>query len=53
MTEEINDIVKNYLTTNYPKYLYNKNFVPGKSQVLYSGPYWDENHFKWKVVCSW
>jgi dTDP-4-amino-4,6-dideoxygalactose transaminase len=42
MTEEINDIVKNYLTTNYPKYLYNKNFVPGKSQVLYSGPYWDE-----------
>jgi CDP-6-deoxy-D-xylo-4-hexulose-3-dehydrase len=31
------------LVSDYkPKYLYNKNFVPGKDQVLYSGPYWDE-----------
>ena len=31
-----------YLKENKPKYLYNQSFVPGKSQVLYSGPYWDE-----------
>jgi CDP-6-deoxy-D-xylo-4-hexulose-3-dehydrase len=31
-----------YLKENKPKYLYNQNFIPGKSQVLYSGPYWDE-----------
>jgi len=31
-----------YLKENKPKYLYNQAFVPGKSQVLYSGPYWDE-----------
>jgi len=31
-----------YLKENKPKYLYNHAFVPGKSQVLYSGPYWDE-----------
>ena len=27
-----------YLKENKPKYLYNQSFVPGKSQVLYSGP---------------
>jgi len=32
----------NYLKSNTPKYLYNKKFDPGKSQVLYSGPFWDE-----------
>ena len=31
-----------HLKENKPKYLYNKSFIPGKSQVLYSGPYWDE-----------
>jgi len=31
-----------YLQENKPKYLYNQSFVPGESQVLYSGPYWDE-----------
>jgi CDP-6-deoxy-D-xylo-4-hexulose-3-dehydrase len=31
-----------YLKENKPKYLYNQAFVAGKSQVLYSGPYWDE-----------
>ena len=30
-----------YLKENKPKYLYNTNFVPGESAVLYSGPYWD------------
>jgi hypothetical protein len=27
-----------YIKYNQPKYLYNKSFVAGKSQVLYSGP---------------
>ena len=31
-----------YLKSNTPKYLYNKKFEFGKSQVLYSGPFWDE-----------
>jgi hypothetical protein len=31
-----------YIKENPPKYLYNQNFEAGKSQVLYSGPYWDE-----------
>jgi CDP-6-deoxy-D-xylo-4-hexulose-3-dehydrase len=31
-----------YIKNNKPKYLYNKSFVAGESQVLYSGPYWDE-----------
>ena len=39
--EELLKNVGEYLTENQPKYLYNQNFVPGKSQVLYSGPYWD------------
>lgn len=30
-----------YLKENKPKYLYNNNFIPGESTVLYSGPYWD------------
>ncbi len=43
--DNINDILKTleeYLKVNKPKYLYNQSFVPGISQVLYSGPYWDE-----------
>jgi len=40
--EEIFSDLTNYLKEKKPKYLYNKSFVPGKSQVLYSGPYWDE-----------
>jgi len=43
--KEIDGILSNlteYLKENKPKYLYNQAFVPGKSQVLYSGPYWDE-----------
>lgn len=42
MIETILEDLKNYIKENKPKYLYNKSFVPGKSQVLYSGPYWDE-----------
>lgn len=42
LTEILSDLTE-YLKENKPKYLYNQNFVPGKSQVLYSGPYWDEN----------
>jgi len=34
--------LKNYVKENKPKYLYNQAFIAGKSQVLYSGPYWDE-----------
>ena len=30
-----------YLKENKPKYLYNTDFTPGESTVLYSGPYWD------------
>jgi CDP-6-deoxy-D-xylo-4-hexulose-3-dehydrase len=40
--EEIISQLSVYLKQNQPKYLYNQNFIPGKSQVLYSGPYWDE-----------
>lgn len=40
--EEILSDLSEYLKENKPKYLYNQDFVPGKSQVLYSGPYWDE-----------
>jgi len=40
--EEILSLLKDFLKENQPKYLYNQNFVPGKSQVLYSGPYWDQ-----------
>jgi CDP-6-deoxy-D-xylo-4-hexulose-3-dehydrase len=44
--KEIDKILENlrsYLKENKPKYLYNQAFIPGKSQVLYSGPYWDED----------
>jgi CDP-6-deoxy-D-xylo-4-hexulose-3-dehydrase len=41
--EEILLELKECLKENKPKYLYNQNFKPGESQVLYSGPYWDEN----------
>ena len=44
--KDINEILfdlNEYLKVNKPKYLYNKSFVAGKDQVLYSGPYWDEN----------
>ena len=40
--DQILDDLTEYLKTNKPKYLYNKEFIPGKSQVLYSGPYWNE-----------
>ena len=36
---DLNEFIKN----NKPKYLYNESFIAGESQVLYSGPYWDEN----------
>jgi hypothetical protein len=39
--KEIDGILSNlteYLKENKPKYLYNQAFIPGKSQVLYSGP---------------
>jgi CDP-6-deoxy-D-xylo-4-hexulose-3-dehydrase len=41
--EEVINILSEYLKKNTPKYLYNQRFIPGKSTVLYSGPYWDEN----------
>jgi len=41
--EEINKNLREYIKNNKPKYLYNKNFIAGESQVLYSGPYWDED----------
>jgi CDP-6-deoxy-D-xylo-4-hexulose-3-dehydrase len=41
--EDILSDLNDYLKDNKPKYLYNKSFVPGKNQVLYSGPYWDED----------
>lgn len=40
--EEILSDLREHLKENKPKYLYNQAFIPGKSQVLYSGPYWDE-----------
>jgi CDP-6-deoxy-D-xylo-4-hexulose-3-dehydrase len=41
--EEVVNIISEYLKKNTPKYLYNQRFISGKSTVLYSGPYWDEN----------
>jgi CDP-6-deoxy-D-xylo-4-hexulose-3-dehydrase len=41
--EEVINILSEYLKKNTPKYLYNQRFIPNKSTVLYSGPYWDEN----------
>ena len=31
-----------------PKYLYNANseFIPGKTSIYYSGPYWDEKELE-------
>ena len=40
--DEILLALTSYLKENKPKYLYNQTFIPNKSQVLYSGPYWDE-----------
>jgi CDP-6-deoxy-D-xylo-4-hexulose-3-dehydrase len=40
--EQILSNLKDYIKNNKPKYLYNQSFIAGKSQVLYSGPYWDE-----------
>jgi CDP-6-deoxy-D-xylo-4-hexulose-3-dehydrase len=40
--KEILSDLTEYLKENKPKYLYNQAFIPGKSQILYSGPYWDE-----------
>jgi CDP-6-deoxy-D-xylo-4-hexulose-3-dehydrase len=40
--DEILSDLTDYLKDNKPKYLYNQRFIPEKSQVLYSGPYWDE-----------
>lgn len=35
------------LAADMPKYAYNaRDFVPGKSQVLYSGPYWDHEEIE-------
>jgi len=39
--EELLNNIDYYLKNNNPKYLYNQNFIPGRSQILYSGPYWD------------
>ena len=40
--EKILNNLTEYLKENKPKYLYNQSLEAGKSQVLYSGPYWDE-----------
>ena len=37
--EDILKLTEEYIKQNQPKYLYNARFEPGKSQVLYSGPY--------------
>jgi CDP-6-deoxy-D-xylo-4-hexulose-3-dehydrase len=35
------------LAKDLPRYAYNcKEFIPGKSQVLYSGPYWDHRELE-------
>jgi CDP-6-deoxy-D-xylo-4-hexulose-3-dehydrase len=41
--EELLLVIDEYLKENRPKYLYNYDFEPGKSQILYSGPFWDES----------
>lgn len=40
--EKLVDELTGFIKENKPKYLYNQKFIPGKDQVLYSGPYWDE-----------
>ena len=40
MDEKIMELIKN----SKPKYLYSlKEFIPGETPVLYSGPFWDDN----------
>jgi CDP-6-deoxy-D-xylo-4-hexulose-3-dehydrase len=39
--EDLLKKISEFLTETPPKYLYNNKFIPNKSTVLYSGPYWD------------
>ena len=48
---EILNHIEKYLEYNTPKYLYNKNFTPGKDQVLYSGPFWDNEELLAAINC--
>jgi len=40
--DNILSTLNDYIKENKPKYLYNDKFIPNKSTVLYSGPYWDD-----------
>lgn len=45
MNRSLEDILAElteYVKENKPNYLYNDNFIPNKSTIFYSGPYWDE-----------
>lgn len=41
--EDLLKKISEFLTETPPKYLYNNKFIPNKSTVLYSGPYWDND----------
>lgn len=40
--EDILSQLTEYVKENKPNYLYNDKFIPNKSTIFYSGPYWDE-----------
>lgn len=44
---ETKDLIKQLASQANPKYLYNqKEFIPGKTPLLYSGPFWDEDEIQ-------
>jgi len=44
---DVKELIDQLSKVANPKYLYNqKDFEPGKSQLLYSGPFWDEDEIK-------
>lgn len=54
MTDLEKFVIPNLNDKNAYRYLYlNKEFIPGKSTIYYSGPYWDENEINaiFKTVC--
>ena len=45
--QDVKGMIKTLANNVVPKYLYNqKEFVPGKTQLLYSGPYWDHEEIQ-------
>lgn len=47
MSDRINELIEQLAIEAAPRYLYNqKDFVPGKTPVYYSGPFWDDKEIE-------